>query len=177
VRSSGAQLLLVTCLAACEREERDFTQLGAAPTLPHETILTAGDPPVGGTAFDPSMPDYKETAAAISEGKTLYSQFNCVGCHARGGGAIGPAFLDGYWIYGSSPAAVATTIIAGRKNGMPSYRGKIVQQQLYSLVAYVRSLGGLVRGDAVAPRDDHMQAAPITNLNESGWPIWPKERP
>ena len=41
--------------------------------------------------------------ALIAEGQRLYNAFNCVGCHAHGGGAIGPALMDDLWIHGSDP--------------------------------------------------------------------------
>ena len=170
-------LVAVARLAGCAREQRRFQGPSVAPVLPPQTTLFAGEPPREGPTLDPALPGYKETAYAVSEGQALYSQFNCVGCHAHGGGAMGPPFLDEHWTYGSKPADIAMSIIAGRPRGMPSYRGKIVEQQLYSLVAYVRSIGGLVRGDAVPPRDDHMQAAPLTNLGEHGFTTLPKESP
>lgn len=163
--------LLLVALFACEREDREYNApervLAEQPkvsTFPGEAL------PLAGVRIDPSMPGYRETAFAVAEGKQLYRSFNCVGCHAAGGGAIGPALIDREWFYGSSPYDVATSIIAGRPRGMPSYRGKLVQSQLYQLVAYVRSLGGFVRGDAVSPRDDHTHKVRAPNLDDDGWP-------
>ena len=34
----------------------------------------------------------------VSEGKRLYDGFNCTGCHAYGGGDIGPPLMDDQWI-------------------------------------------------------------------------------
>src|SRR4051794_39672595 len=159
--------LACLCAPACEREDRDFHDTTAVPqSMEPSTKLIAGEPPLGGEALDPTMPEYKETAYAISEGKTLYLMFNCVGCHANGGGAIGPALIDNKWIYGSSPYEVASSILSGRPHGMPSYRGKLVRSQLYELVAFVRSLGSLVRGDAPGARNDDIQMPPIQNLDE-----------
>ena len=124
-----------------------------------------------------SFPPPGETAQAVSEGKQLYSWFNCVGCHMHGGGGIGPALIDKTWIYGSTPPDVATSIIAGRPMGMPSYRGKIAAPQLYQLVAYVRTLGDLVRGDAVPARDEHIKLAPAPTLAHEAVPLPGKDRP
>jgi cytochrome c oxidase cbb3-type subunit 3 len=174
--------IVITILAvlACKREQRTFTEPGpsarpisAAPNL----SLYPGGPPLPGTALDPALPGYAETAQAISEGKQLYTWFNCVGCHAHGGGAIGPPLMDSQWIYGSAPAEVATSIIAGRPMGMPSYRGKLAAPQLDQLVAYVRSLGGLVRGDAVSARDEHLQLAPPPTLQHDAVPLPGRVRP
>jgi cytochrome c oxidase cbb3-type subunit III len=173
--------LLVLAAAACQREERRFSLPEASPrplTVQPASNFFAGEQPlVAADTLDPMMPGYAETAYAVSEGSGLYMAFNCVGCHANGGGAIGPALIDNVWFYGSSPYAIAQSILGGRHNGMPSFRNKLGAQQLYSLVAYVRTLGGLVRGDAIPARLDHMRTAPARNLNNAGWPFWPKETP
>jgi cytochrome c oxidase cbb3-type subunit 3 len=92
---------------------------------------------------------------------------NCVGCHAHGGGAIGPPLMDEEWIYGSDPSQIFKTIIEGRPNGMPSFRGKLGNQQVWQIVAYVRSLSGLTSKTAASARDDHMRITPNTQLQTS----------
>jgi len=108
-----------------------------------------------------SVPDtgtpYEANAYAISEGQRLYNWFNCVGCHAHGGGAIGPPLMDDVWIYGSEPANIFASIVEGRPNGMPAFRGKIADYQVWQIVAYVRSLAGLEPTSATPARDDHLQ--------------------
>jgi cytochrome c oxidase cbb3-type subunit 3 len=167
-------------VSACERERRTFSEPGpsARPvSAPPQSSLAPGESPRDGQPLDRSMPGYAETAQAVSEGKQLYQWLNCVGCHAHGGGAMGPALMDERWIYGSAPADVATSIIAGRPWGMPSYRGKIAPAQLAQLVAYVRSLGGLVRGDAVQARDEHIDLTPAATLSHEGVPLPGKSHP
>ena len=99
---------------------------------------------------------YDYNAHAISQGKQLYEWFNCSGCHAQGGGAIGPALMDAQWVYGEQPQNIFATIVEGRPNGMPSFRGRIPTQQVWQLVAYVRSLSGQVSKDAAPSRSDHL---------------------
>jgi cytochrome c oxidase cbb3-type subunit 3 len=174
------RVLLLVCLIACEREERTFS--APAPSsrpadLTPNLSLYAGAKPIEGTALDPALPGYAETAQAVSEGKQLYAQFNCIGCHVHGGGNIGPALIDSTWTYGSKPIDIATSIIAGRPMGMPAYRGKIAPAQLYQIVAYVRALGGMVRGDAVPARDEHLQAAPALTLQHEAVPLPGTEHP
>lgn len=165
-------------IAACDREERELRGPERMLAAPANVSTYPGEArPLPGAPLDPAMPDYEETAYDVAEGKLLYRAFNCVGCHAAGGGAIGPALIDHEWFYGSRPYDVATSIIAGRPRGMPAFRGKLVRQQLYQLVAYVRSLGGMVRGDAAAGRDDHLQKFHAPNLDEHGIPTRPKEEP
>jgi cytochrome c oxidase cbb3-type subunit 3 len=103
---------------------------------------------------------YEESGAAVAEGKRLYSWMNCVGCHANGGGAIGPALMDDVWIYGSEPRAIHDTIANGRPNGMPAFGGKLPDQQIWQLTAYVRSMSGLVPIWAKPGRNDDLAAKP-----------------
>ena len=100
---------------------------------------------------------YSGNAHAIGEGKKLYSQFNCSGCHANGGGAIGPPLMDDEWIYGSAAENIFSTVIEGRPQGMPAYGGRIPDYQLWQLVAYVRSLSGL---------DETTASQPVTQQEE-----------
>ena len=51
---------------------------------------------------------YEESAYAVAEGQKLYEAYNCVGCHAHGGGGIGPPLMDRNWIYGSEPGKLVT---------------------------------------------------------------------
>lgn len=82
-------------------------------------------------------------AEAIEDGKRLFGQYNCSGCHAAGGGAIGPALIDDKWTYGSSAANIYWTIIEGRPGGMPGFGGKVSEDQAWRIAAYVRSLAKL----------------------------------
>ena len=83
---------------------------------------------------------------AIAAGKGLYAAFNCSGCHAGGGGGFGPALSDTQWLYGGSVENIVATLYEGRPRGMPARRGKIPDEQMWQLAAYVKSLskpGGL----------------------------------
>ncbi len=57
---------------------------------------------------------------------------------------------------------IAATIAEGRPNGMPAWRGKLTDDQIWKLAAYVRSLSGQPSKDAVVEprrRDEHDDAA------------------
>ena len=120
----------------------------------------------GGSAppQSPAPIAYDESAFAISEGQHLFEAFNCNGCHQNGGGGIGPALMDDKWVYGSAPRNIFATIIEGRPNGMPSFRNKIPDAQVWELVAYVRSLSGLVPVAVRSSREDTMQVRPPGTL-------------
>jgi cytochrome c oxidase cbb3-type subunit 3 len=70
---------------------------------------------------------------------------------------MGPALMDAQWLYGSEPAQVAASIVDGRPNGMPPFRDRIPEPQVWQLVAYLRSLSGLAPQYGVSARSDHMQ--------------------
>src|SRR5205085_2314566 len=111
-------------LVACEREARD---LQAPP---------------------PDTPNhYQRDAFHVAQGKRLFQWMNCSGCHSRGGGGIGPALMDRYWRYGATIESVHDTIRDGRSNGMPAWRDRLTDQQIWQIAAYVRSMGRYVRKD------------------------------
>jgi cytochrome c oxidase cbb3-type subunit III len=152
---AACTVALSLTIAACEREERQFreTPPGVSPSNVRVSELQPG--PAVPTPQTTSP--YADNAYAIAEGQRLYAQFNCVGCHAHGGGGMGPPLMDDKWLYGSEPANIFATIVEGRPNGMPAFGGKLSNDQVWQLVAYVRSLSGLVRQDAASGRSDHMQ--------------------
>ena len=131
-----------------------------APT----TTPTAGgrsDP-----APDPRTARYEANAYHISQGQQLYDRFNCTGCHAHGGGDIGPALMDQEWIYGGKAEQIVATLIQGRPNGMPSFRNMLTEQQMWQIAAYVRSMSGNVPKDAVSSRGDTMANTEPLTLTE-----------
>lgn len=79
-------------------------------------------------------------ATAIAAGERLYGWYNCGGCHFQGGGGIGPPLMDDEWIYGRETRNIVHTILEGRPHGMPSYAGRISDEQVWQIAAYVRSL-------------------------------------
>ena len=155
--------LLLTCaialaLSSCEREARRFSE-PAATSVPVDS-LRLSQVEAGSTTPPPAVPNrYEENAYAVSQGQRLFSSFNCVGCHAHGGGGSGPALMDDKWIYGHERANIFATIVQGRPNGMPSFAGKIPEAQVWQLVAYVRSMSGFLRSDVAPSRTDHLPSA------------------
>jgi cytochrome c oxidase cbb3-type subunit 3 len=149
----AVSILLSAVLCGCGREERRFTEGEAPSKTPDSVALSALQP---GTTTSAQSSPYEYNAYAIAQGKQLFEWFNCSGCHAQGGGAIGPALMDAQWIYGDQPQNIFSTIVEGRPNGMPSFRGRIPTQQVWQLVAYVRSLSGQISKDAAPSRSDHL---------------------
>jgi len=82
----------------------------------------------------------KGNPEAIEMGRQLYLSFNCVGCHFKGGGGMGPPLMDNQWIYGGSMEQIASSIREGRPGGMPAFRAMVQGDTVYKLAAYVQSL-------------------------------------
>ena len=159
-----ALLCALACLASlsCEREERTFrTQPPSAD--PVQAVAVSSLFPGATPTTGPVSNDYEKNAYALAEGKRLFSQYNCVGCHANGGGGMGPALMDDEWLYGYEPQQVYASILQGRPNGMPAFMGKVPDHQIWELAAYVRSMSGLVPPAAAPGRNDDIQGPPPEN--------------
>jgi len=165
------QLVIVSALFAgflcCEREDRILRQPPPADETFNSVQISGLNP--GGNPAPSKAPAnvYEESAYTVSEGQKLFDQYNCSGCHAHGGGGIGPPLMDNNWIYGSEPGNIFATITQGRPNGMPSFRNRIPEYQVWELVAYVRSLSGLLPKDVSPSRSDRMNVKP----SESSMPM------
>jgi cytochrome c oxidase cbb3-type subunit 3 len=144
-----AAIVFLVLLAACEREQR---QLQVPPPL--------------ASSMKPLGTNNERNAYAMAQGKTLFRWFNCNGCHSAGGGGIGPPLMDGKWRYGSSPDEIYKTIMEGRPSGMPSFRGRIAEDQAWQLVAYVRSMSGFSSKAAAPGRNDSLQTGESENRRD-----------
>jgi cytochrome c oxidase cbb3-type subunit 3 len=160
----------------CNQEKRQFreTPPGGAAT---EGVRMGDLQPGGAVITDSTKLSYENNAYALSEGRKLYEHMNCVGCHFHGGGGIGPALMDDQWIYGSDPAQIFSTIVEGRPNGMPSFKGRLSNQQVWQIVAYVRSLSGLGGNTVASAREDHMYLSPDLALRSPEKPKGKTIRP
>jgi cytochrome c oxidase cbb3-type subunit 3 len=158
-RVAGAAAAIVVLTAvACEREQRRFTDAppSSSPVaFAAASELQPGPTYVSGTVASP----YESNAYAASQGQQLFSAMNCSGCHSNGGGGMGPALMDDEWIYGSEPQQIFASIAEGRPNGMPTWKYRLSNQQIWELVTYVRSLSGLIPKGARPTRSDHMVVA------------------
>lgn len=170
-RSHSVPAILVSMLLlpACEREVRPFQTLAVASARSQKPVLSelypgTQPPPVPGNS------PFQENAYGMSEGKRLFDFYNCSGCHAHGGGGMGPALMDDQWIYGSPPANIFETIVEGRPNGMPAFRNKIPDQQVWQLVAYVQSMSGQAPIDVLPGRSDHLRSSTPENMRRAETP-------
>src|SRR3954452_13023448 len=147
-------------MVACKRESREVRALPAVSGILGDAGAESVLFPGGGTPPQELVNPYEGNAYAISEGQRLFNWYNCSGCHANGGGGIGPPLIKKNpkdWIYGSSPANIFDTIVKGRPNGMPTWGGRIPQYQIWQIVTYVRSLDHQEPKAATPPRADTLE--------------------
>jgi cytochrome c oxidase cbb3-type subunit 3 len=132
--------LVVAALAmvGCQYQPAEVAPAGSAPAvdIPVGPIIgVAQQPP------SPKMDPYAQDKVALAEGRKLFLQYNCYGCHGgHAGGGMGPSLRDATWIYGDSDAHVFDSIAQGRANGMPTWGKRIPEDQIWKLVAYIKSM-------------------------------------
>ncbi|WP_363351584.1 c-type cytochrome [Methylocystis echinoides] len=117
----------------------------AETTVPAETLLQVPvSPLIPGNAADarPKIdPPGLDDPDAAQRGEVFFNQFNCSGCHAPGGGGgMGPALSNRFFLYGGAPENIYLTIAQGRPHGMPAFSSLLPPQAIWELVAYVRKL-------------------------------------
>ncbi len=139
VRHTGILVIALAAVAlcGCQRQPAEVAAAGAAPAV---------DTPVGpipGPAMQgpgPANP-FGQNRVALMEGRRLFDRYNCSGCHGgHAGGGMGPSLRDPVWIYGSSDAHIFDSIAQGRAHGMPSWGNEIPQEEIWKLVAYIKSM-------------------------------------
>ena len=95
---------------------------------------------------------YASDPSALEQGRQLFVQMNCSGCHGgHAGGGMGPSLRDNSWIYGETPAAIYDSISMGRAHGMPAWGTKLPADVIWKLVAYIQSIGTPDEPDKVTP--------------------------
>jgi cytochrome c oxidase cbb3-type subunit III len=145
--------VVALALGACERDQRH---------------LNSPLPPYGS---DDGVPATERVAYDVSQGKRLFSAYNCAGCHANGGGGMGPPLMDAEWRYGSSSTQLVQSILQGRPNGMPAFAGRVQEAQAWQLAAYVRSMSGQLHTDVAPNRSDRLSAGPPESRRDRLQPV------
>lgn len=155
-RSPASILVLsgLILLAACDREQRSMKHQPKPETM---SYVASGDP---------RSKEYENNAFQIAQGQRLFMWMNCVGCHAHGGGGMGPPLMDDKWRYGGRMEDIVYTILNGRPNGMPPWKGRVTEQQAWQLAAYVRSLSAQPREDALYSRTEEESTTEPATLKE-----------
>ena len=139
-------ILGLLALAACDREKRDY----------HNRAFYSAERPAA----------FGRNAYHLGQGQKLYVWMNCAGCHAHGGGGMGPPLRDDEWRYGGSMEEMVATILDGRPNGMPAFRDRITEEQAWQLATFVRAMSARSRQDILPGRADEMSNTEPLSLDE-----------
>jgi cytochrome c oxidase cbb3-type subunit III len=145
----------------------------SAPQVPQYVVDTALTPGVGHTAYtiDPRAAQYYDNQNAVNIGKALFYSMNCSGCHSNGGGGMGPPLLSGPRRYGGRLEQIRQSIADGRPNGMPSWRARLSDADLWRLAAYVRSMSLPATLAAQGSGNPSQSPAPVPRAadEDPGW--------
>jgi cytochrome c oxidase subunit 2 len=118
---------------------------------------------MGGKVYVMTEADYERwlgganATGLASTGEQLFRQYGCSGCHKMEGGGVGPSLAG---IYGKQVPLFDGTFVtaddryihdsillpklqiaAGYPPVMPSFRGQLSEGEIFSLIAYIKSLG------------------------------------
>ena len=128
-------------LSEVRAEHTTFPEPPNISSIPSGDIAGAAQSDAGATIRNP----LEGKSDAIAEGKRLFSQMNCAGCHGYTlGGSMGPNLADRYWRYGGTPGAIYRSIADGHPQGMPAWRRALPPDEIWKLVAYIQSYGGTI---------------------------------
>lgn len=157
-------LLSLTLLLACSQQPISNAPAGSLPAVK----IPVGRIPGPATAALMSLPvnPYSQSQVAIMQGRRLFVWFNCAGCHGtHGGGGMGPSLRDVDWRYGSDDAHIFSSIAEGRGQGMPAWGTRIPEDQIWKIVAYIKSMRTPNEPDA-----PHMPPKPDTPVSSTERP-------
>jgi cytochrome c oxidase cbb3-type subunit 3 len=103
-----------------------------------------GEPGVDeAVAYVQALSGQPADATLAAAGKVRFEQV-CAACHGvdgRGNPLLGaPNLTDGVWLYGGDAATLKATLLNGRNGQMPAWDGKLGEQRIKLLAAYVTKL-------------------------------------
>jgi cytochrome c oxidase cbb3-type subunit 3 len=137
-RFAGILIVLAAVSGACAC---DLTRGTAAPNAaPPPMIVNVGPIPGPGESRPSKTNPYRDDKVAMGQGRQLFNRMNCAGCHGdHGGGGMGPSLRDVDWMYGDGDAQMFSSIAEGRRHGMPSWGVKLNDDDIWKIVAYIKS--------------------------------------
>lgn len=105
------------------------------------TLVFAVGLALSGSACAASAPEVGENAdPALVEGRSVWSS-SCVSCHgASGGGGRGPQLNDGRVLDRFPTVDEQVELITGGRGGMPSFAGRLTDEEIAAVVRYTREI-------------------------------------
>lgn len=148
-RVCSVLIALAMLNAACQRQDAPPAAANANPAIQ----ASVGPLPGPGDYHARTVTNpYGANRVALLEGRKLFMAMNCAGCHGdHAGGGMGPSLRDEDWIYGNADAQIFATIAEGRAHGMPSWGTRLSGDQIWKLVAYIKSMRKPYEPDSPQP--------------------------
>ena len=85
-------------------------------------------------------PDSGGGDAPAGSGEAIYAE-SCASCHgADGGGGRGPQLSDGEAVANFPDVADQIAVVTDGEGGMPSFEGRLTEEQITEVVDYTRTL-------------------------------------
>lgn len=135
---AGRMLFLTTGCLTLSLVLAVWSFTGSASAAAAPVVAPAAAPaaaPAGAVVKNP----FEGKPEAIKEGEKIFDA-KCSECHMDGTGGAGPNLTDDTWIYGGSDATVFETISYGRKGGMPSWKNELSKDDIWKVIAFIRSI-------------------------------------
>ena len=95
--------------------------------------------------------------ASIEEGKTIYTEMNCLACHGMHGegNAIGPNLTDEFWIHGCKIQELFNVIKNGEPaKGMTPFKGQMSDEKIQKVASYILTMKGTNPANAKAAQGE-----------------------
>ena len=137
--------------------------MGSGPTLVKTYETEHMEAAIAASQNAASKPTLSENAllairkdpARLAQGKEVFTS-KCLPCHgAAGQGGIGPNLTDDYWIHGGKLTEMLTVVTNGvADKGMPPWGPVLKEEEIQSVVGYIRSLHGTNPAGAKAPQGE-----------------------
>lgn len=166
----GFAIAAAIFLDGCHSREQTSVAAGATSTsasvVGATSVVTHAVGPIPGAPENVHYRTnpYSTDPVALQDGRRLFNWYNCSGCHGgHAGGGMGPSLRDPVWLYGNRDDQIYDSIAEGRSNGMPAWRTKIPQAQLWELVAYIKSMGTPLEPDPPVEPSHEKTENPMNN--------------
>ncbi len=118
-----------------------------------ETKTESAETPAATAADEPVFEHDEDTLAA---GKKIFVA-KCVACHnPHGEGLVGPNLTDKYWIHGKGTEKDIYTVVTNGvpEKGMITWKTQLSDEDIRSVVVYVKSLQGTNPENPKAPQGE-----------------------
>lgn len=122
-----------------------------------DAVVAALRAPADGEATEVVMA-FSEDPQVLAQGEMIF-QSRCATCHGKQGeGLVGPNMTDNYWLHGNDFESMFNVVLNGvTEKGMQSWKGILSEQDMVSVVSYLKTLRGTNPPNPKAPQGEYME--------------------